>query len=555
MDDSLLARWQAVARLSRDLEKVGRREERLPFLYEALRKLLGMTRVRLFPIKRPMAELSAPDRNRLPFFEYIALQRQPVLVSNVEDEGLALPREIADWKFPTLLFIPLISREVALGVLVLGAEEVLELGGTEGELIEAVVPIVTRTLEVDSLVAESERHVRHHRLLEGVDGLMRDKSLVEILGSVVHEIHQALEVERTLIFAKRGDADLAIATAIGCPYASYGHLEDDACGILAQKVFKTRRTEIQNFNGILDLGLKRPFCIERQVAAVPIATAERCFGVIEVFNRADGKDFEGHQVELLERVAGRIALAIANAELIEQTKQSGLNAVIGLATALDAKDAYTASHSHNVGEYSFRIAAAMGLPIDVCERIRLAGILHDVGKIGIPDEVLNKPDKLTDAEFELIKSHPVQTGRILSHFRDLADVRLSAASHHERWDGFGYPDRLKGEAIPLGGRIICLADAFDTLTSDRKYRARVPMEFALQEMRRNAGRQFDPACVDALFKALADLGRVDLNGNELPPPEELDRIRTEPPPPARPGLRPAPPPTQALSPTQALPPT
>lgn len=554
MEPSELSRWQAVARLPRDLEKVPRREERVPFLYEALRKLLGMTRVRLFPIKRPMSELSAPNRNQLPFFEYIALQRQPVLVSNVEDEGLSLPREIADWEFPTLLFIPLISRDIALGVLVLGSEEAKELGGAEGELIEAAVPIVARTLEVDNLVAESERHVRHHKLLEGVDGLMRDKSLVEILGSVVHEIHQALEVERTLIFAKRGAGDLGIATAIGCPYASSGHLEDDACGTLARKVFKTRRTEVQNFNGILDLGLKRPFCIERQVAAVPIATAEHCFGVIEVFNRTDGKDFEGHQIELLERVAGRMALAIANAELIEQTKQSGLNAVIGLATALDAKDAYTASHSHNVGEYSYRIAAAMGLPIDACERIRLAGILHDVGKIGIPDEVLNKPDKLTDAEFELIKSHPVKTGKILAHFHDLADVRLSAASHHERWDGFGYPDRLKADAIPVGGRIICLADAFDTLTSDRKYRARVPMDFALYEMRRNAGRQFDPAVVDALFKALTELGKVDLNGNELPDAAELERIRVEPPPPLKPAQRPTPPPTQALSPTQALPP-
>ena len=554
MEESLLARWQAVARLPRDLEKIGKREERLPFLYEALRELLGMNRVRLFSIKRPMAELSAPNRNRLPFFEYIALQRQPVLVSNVENEGLALPREIVDWKFPTLLFIPLISREGALGVLVLASEEARELSGSEGELIDAAVPIVARTLEVDTLVAESERHVRHHKLVEGVDALMRDKGLVEILGSVVHGVHDALEVERTLIFVKRGPGVLGIATAIGCPYASAGHLDHDACGVLAAKVFKTRRTEIQNFNGIMDLGLTRPFCLERQVAAVPIATAERCFGVIEVFNRMDGKDFEGHQIELLERVAGRMALAIANAEMIEQIKQSGLNAVIGLAAALDAKDAYTASHSHNVGEYSYRIAAAMGIPIDSCERIRLAGILHDVGKIGIPDDVLNKPDKLTDAEFELIKSHPVKTGKILEHFHDLADVRLSAASHHERWDGFGYPERLKAEAIPLGGRIICLADAFDTLTSDRKYRQRVPMEFALFEMRRNAGRQFDAACVDGLFKALAELGEVDLNGNQLPAPEELERIRLDPPPPLNPAQRHNPAPTQALSPTQVLPP-
>jgi len=529
MEESALTRWQAVAYLPRELEKVGRREERLPFLYEALRKLLGMSQVRLFPIRRPMAELSGSGRNRLPFFEYIALQRQPVLISNVADEGLALPREIGEWRFPTLLFIPLISREFALGILALASEEERELGGPEGELIEAVVPIVTRTLEVDTLVAETERQHRYHKLLEGVDALMRDKSVSEILGTVVHEIHAALQVERTVIFAKRGQEELEVTSGIGCPYASAGHLGEDACGILARRVFAHRRTEVHNFSGIVGLGLSRPFCIERQVAAVPIATQDRVFGVIEVFNRDDGKDFEGHQIELLERVAGRIALALINGELLGQVRQSGLNAVIGLATALDEKDAYTATHSHNVGEYSFRMAGALGLPLDACERIRLAGILHDVGKIGIPDDVLNKPDKLTDAEFELIKSHPVKTGKILHNFPDLADVRKSAETHHERWDGFGYPDRLKGEQIPLGGRIICLADAFDTLTSDRKYRARVPIDFALHEMRRNAGRQFDPDCVDALFRALAALGGIDLNGNQLPTPEELDRIRTEPP--------------------------
>jgi HD-GYP domain-containing protein (c-di-GMP phosphodiesterase class II) len=369
---------------------------------------------------------------------------------------------------------------------------------------------------------------------------MRDKSLVEILGSVVHEVHQALEVERTLIFARRGAEELEVRAGIGCAYASAGHLGEDACGLLARKAFAHRRTEVQNFKGILDLGLTRPFCIERQVVAVPIASPERVHGVIECFNRLDGKDFEGHQIELLERVAGRMALAIENAELLDQIRQSGINAVIGLATALDAKDAYTASHSHNVGEYGFRIAAALGLPYDACERIKLAGILHDLGKIGIPDDVLNKPDKLTDAEFELIKSHPVGTGKILAHFGDLQDVRASAATHHERWDGFGYPDRLKGEQIPIGGRIICLADAFDTLTSDRKYRARVTMEFALQEMSRNRGRQFDPACVDALFRALVDLGEVDLNGNRLPLPEELERLRTEPPPLLKPPPKPKP---------------
>lgn len=538
MDENLLSRWKAVARMTRELDKL-KREERLPFVYDQLKILLGMIQARLYPIRRPMAELSGPGRNKLPFFEYIALQRQPVAISNVESEGLDLPREIRDWKFPTLLFVPLISRDVALGVLALGSDSEIDLDGDDAELIEAIVPIVTQNLEVENLIQEGARMMRTDKLLERLDAACRVGNLPQILAATADEVHKALEVERTLIFLKRGD-EIAITSGLGCPYASGGDLGHDACGSLAQKVAGTRRTEVQNFNGLLDLGLKRPLCIERQVAAVPIATADKVYGVIECFNRTDGKDFEGHQVELLARAATRMAMAIANTELVERVQKAGIDAIQGLAQALDAKDEYTASHSHNVGEYSYRIAAAMGLEPEICERIKLAGILHDLGKIGVPDEVLNKPGKLTDEEFELIKSHPVMTSEILAHFGDLADVRLSAGSHHERWDGFGYPDRLRKDAIPIGGRIICLADAFDTLTSDRKYRSRMSLEFTIQEMRRSANRQFDPDCVEALFVALKDLGEFDLNGNALPSPEDLERMRTEPLPALKPPAKPKP---------------
>ncbi|MBI6545787.1 MAG: HD domain-containing protein [Cyanobacteria bacterium NC_groundwater_1444_Ag_S-0.65um_54_12] len=521
-------RWRLVAKLSGELERRTDQHERLLFLYDTLKSLLKMQRVRLFTIQRPLAELSSPGRNRLPFFEYLAMQRQPVLISNIEAEGLALPPEIQDWHYPTLLFIPLISREVALGILLLASQEVLQLDKDEGELIMAIVPIVTSTLEVATLEQAVSRQERYTRLLDGIDTMIRTKTLPEILGTVATEVHQALETERTLIFSRRGNDDIEIATGIGCPYAAHGQLSDDACGRLAKRVALTGKVEVRNFNGILELGLARPLCLERQVVAVPIATSERVYGVLECFNWSGTKDFEGHQIALLEQLAARMALAIANSELLVQVHQAGIDAVKGLATALDAKDTYTASHSQNVGEYSYRIAVALGLEPQLCERLRLAGILHDLGKIGIPDQILNKPGGLTPEEFQVICSHPTMTSKILRHFRDLADVRVAAGTHHERWDGSGYPYKLQGEAIPLGGRIICLADAFDTLTSDRKYRSRLPLADALREIRHNAGRHFDPVVVDGLFRALGESGELDLNGNRLPSVEELEKLRVEP---------------------------
>jgi diguanylate cyclase (GGDEF)-like protein/putative nucleotidyltransferase with HDIG domain len=176
-----------------------------------------------------------------------------------------------------------------------------------------------------------------------------------------------------------------------------------------------------------------------------------------------------------------------------------------LARAVDAKDSYTRSHCQTVAQLAAVIAAELGLGAERVARVRLAGLLHDVGKIGVPDAILNKPAKLTDDEYAHMKRHSLLGWEIVLA-ADMPEEASWVRSHHERFDGHGYPDGLAGEEIPLESRIILVADAFEAMTSDRPYRRAPGEEYALDELRAHAGTQFDPEVVDALCRALERAG-------------------------------------------------
>jgi HD-GYP domain-containing protein (c-di-GMP phosphodiesterase class II) len=194
-------------------------------------------------------------------------------------------------------------------------------------------------------------------------------------------------------------------------------------------------------------------------------------------------------------------VAIQNAQLFQDVQESFLSTVKALAQAVDAKDSYTAGHSSRVTLYATIIAEQLGLPESEVRKVRLSSLLHDVGKIGIRDSVLSKPGQLTDEEFAVMKSHPAVGETILKPVTQLAEVIPGVVSHHERFDGRGYPRGLKGEEIPLQGRIIGVADAFDAMTSDRVYRPRLSDEVAIAELKKHSGTQFDSRVVKAFLGA------------------------------------------------------
>lgn len=173
-----------------------------------------------------------------------------------------------------------------------------------------------------------------------------------------------------------------------------------------------------------------------------------------------------------------------------------------LIAVMDKKDAYTSTHSRDVAEIGCKLGRIAGLANDELHELRLAGLLHDIGKIYIADGIINKKDRLNDGEFREIRRHPIETMSILKPFPRFAAISHIAGHHHERWDGDGYPNGLQGEAIPLGARILAIADAYDAMTSERSYRKAVRHEVAVREIYRNAGKQFDPNLAD-LFMELS----------------------------------------------------
>lgn len=193
--------------------------------------------------------------------------------------------------------------------------------------------------------------------------------------------------------------------------------------------------------------------------------------------------------------------------LIQEQEEAYLQVMQSLAKALEAKDPYTADHSNRVAYWSVRLAEHIGLPEEDIEILQQGALMHDLGKIAIPDAILNKPDKLTDEELTAMRSHPVMTANIMRPLRRFDRHREIASWHHERWDGRGYPDGLKGENIPILARIVAIADTWDAMTGDRVYRKGMSVEMALEllEKERNSG-QWDPAVVDAFLSLMGQEG-------------------------------------------------
>ena len=199
-----------------------------------------------------------------------------------------------------------------------------------------------------------------------------------------------------------------------------------------------------------------------------------------------------------------------------------------LAEALDARDRYTAGHSVRVAEYADSITRTLELPQAECEAIRLAAWLHDVGKIGIPDAVLLKPGPLTAEEFGLVKLHPQIGRRILERGQGFESVLDAVELHHENFDGTGYPYGAIGDRIPLGARVIRVADVFDAMTTDRSYRPAFTPQSALEAIHAESGRQFDPRCVLAFLRVMRRNGTRNLpapaTGSLLPEPSEVMQL-------------------------------
>ncbi len=237
----------------------------------------------------------------------------------------------------------------------------------------------------------------------------------------------------------------------------------------------------------------------KHLVVLPMLANGLPLGTVYAINCKDAGDYTSVDVQLLRAVADRISAALQNQHLYDDLTDLLLGLMHALVSSVDAKDPYTFGHSERVAFLSRALAKGVSMPDIDCERVYLAGLLHDLGKIGVPDAILCKPGRLTIEEFDTLKKHPERGERILSRVRQIRDLMTGILHHHERMDGRGYPHGLVGREIPVLGRIICLADSFDAMTTNRTYRSALSVAAGIAEIRRCSGSQFDPALAEAFI--------------------------------------------------------
>jgi len=418
--------------------------------------------------------------------------------------GTVLPLSAGGW----VLLGPFRGRGPEAGVLE-------ELAALLGECGTAHTEAMRKRLEVDRLRDEETSAqvalARKERTLQAVmhlgSVLASIKDLRELVGSsMVPEMVQLLNADRGSVFLIDDERqELYSIIAMG---VDFKEIRMPLAVGLAGWVARTG--EIVNvpdahvdprFNPDFD---HRTGYRTRSVLAVPLVDPQgKRFGVVQVINKKTSPRFTREDEELLQAVSAEAAVAILNTRLVEQVKGLFDSVISSMATALDARDNSTSGHTHRVTEIAIGVAKRAGMTRSQLERVRIAGLLHDIGKIGTPDAILRKPGLLTAEEREIMNQHASYSRTIISTLKfpaELAGLGDDAAGHHEWWDGTGYPLKLKGEAIPQVSRVLAVADVFDAVTSKRHYRDAMPLDQALAIIREGSGTHFDPAMVQAFFR-------------------------------------------------------
>jgi putative nucleotidyltransferase with HDIG domain len=236
------------------------------------------------------------------------------------------------------------------------------------------------------------------------------------------------------------------------------------------------------------------------VLCVLLRTPRKRLGVLHLDRGPMQNPFTKEDLHLADAMAAHVSAGIESAQLIKKQRDLFYATITVLAQSVELRDTYTGGHTARVTEYSYLLGQHLELTPEDMHLIRIGTPLHDIGKIGIDDSILRKPGKLTPAEFEIMKTHTTKGAKILEQVPDLTAVIPIVRSHHERWDGNGYPDGTKGEQTPRLARIVAVADAFDAMTSDRPYRPGMPADAAFAEVEKMMGKQFDPTCAKGFLE-------------------------------------------------------
>jgi HD-GYP domain-containing protein (c-di-GMP phosphodiesterase class II) len=445
----------------------------------------------------------------------VARERKPILVNDAVNSTEVDQKMTELFGIKSMMGIPLVKGMQVLGsLMIMDSENPQRFTPQDLELASIFGGHAALAIDNAKLYQKAQLHLKHEKALREIDlAITSNMALSETLHVVLYQARARLHVDACAILLLDPETqkleytggqgfrtELIKKTAIQLGEGSAGY------AVQEQRIFG--RAEIESPAEISD---RAEVITEENVVVyfiAPLVAKGKLLGALEVYHRAP-IIMKTEWLKFLETLAGQTAIAIDNANLLVELQRSNADltqaydtTLEGWSTALDLRDKETEGHTKRVTEMTIRLAERIGVSQQELIQIRRGALLHDIGKMGIPDRILLKPDKLTDEEWILMHMHPTYAFQMLKPIAYLQQALDIPYCHHEKWDGTGYPRGLKGEEIPLGARIFCIVDVYDALTSDRPYRTAWPKEKVLSHIRGLAGSHFDPQVVEAFLKMM-----------------------------------------------------
>jgi HD-GYP domain-containing protein (c-di-GMP phosphodiesterase class II) len=410
------------------------------------------------------------------------------------------------------LCVPLSSRRGVIGAIQLLNRRTETYTEAEATYVASIGAQVAQVIENMRLFEEQQQAMRVVQALQEAGRWLNSSlDLQRVLDQIVRSAGSVVEAEAGSILLTQLDGRLKFEVAFGpraeallASHNDHGqYLDQGVAAWVAQHAQPQLIPDCAadpRFTGGPGARIASQLGFEnKSMLCVPMRHREQVVGVFQLINRLDGKPFNEADLHNVSAFADDAAAALTNARLYDSLEQSYIYTIDSLVTALDARDNETGGHSQRVALYALEVAKLLNLPADEQEVIYNGSLLHDIGKIGIPDSILRKPDRLTEEEFSVMRRHTIIGYRILKGISFLEKAAVIPLFHHERYDGKGYLFGLAGHDIPLGARIFAVVDTYDAMTSDRVYRAALSHDTACQELRDCSGTQFDQEIAEAFL--------------------------------------------------------
>lgn len=501
---------EVVKDLARLLEKTVRSVWTVVYFFDRHRRDFAPARSFKLPKEYRKALLSPPlPPDRIPELKaHLRAKRHLLVPDPAASEYLPLAFRQAFAPF-ALLVLPMVVRGQVTGAVITARRR-------EEPFSEQEIPIIHDMIGHAALV------VSHMRLFDDTLDMALDLGkridIILTLDDINRAISSSLSRDRIIDTAMEH-----IERIVGCELILVLEKEEQALKVIASRtrgieLEEIKRAAMRSDGCVADKvlakakscniaslkRLKKPAPLDKALQAaginslvsVPFLSRDKVTGVLLLGSQIPGR-FQDEETFTVEKISAQMAVALENARLYEDMRSLFFNTVASLANAIDAKSPWTKGHSQRVMQTAGNLAMSLKLSDDVVERVRIGGLLHDIGKIGIIEALLEKPAALSEDEFPPMRLHPEIGVAILKPIEQLRDVLPGILHHHEWFDGTGYPKKLKGEEIPIEARIISVADAFDAMVADRPYKKGLSVAEAVVELRRCAGSQFDPRIVDA----------------------------------------------------------